>query len=305
MHYRFGGRVAIVTGAARGLGRAHARLLAERGASVVVNDVGGSVRGEGVDPEPAREAAAEIVDAGGVAISNGDDIATVEGASAAVAAALEQFGRIDIVVNNAGIYMAAGPSTVDLHNLERHLAVHVVGSFNTAIAAWPHMERQGYGRIVMTTSTGIFGLPGNLSYAAAKAAVIGMCRSMAGDAPDGIKVNVIAPNGQTRLGIDPDTDKPFDWGAPASTHVRDMPPELVSPVVAYLAHESCPVNGEVYVAGGGRVGRIFTAMTKCYAQPSGGLTIEDVAENWAAINDETGYHIPTSTLDAGTHLFSS
>jgi NAD(P)-dependent dehydrogenase (short-subunit alcohol dehydrogenase family) len=163
------------------------------------------------------------------------------------------------------------------------------------------MVEQNYGRIVMTTSTGIFGLPGNLSYATAKAAVIGMCRSMARDAPDYVKVNVIAPNGRTRMGVDPDTDAPFDWSTPAMS-VGESSPALVAPVVAYLAHESCPVSGEVYVAGGGRVGRIFTAMTKTYAQPDGDLSIEDVAENWTAINEETTYHIPTSTVDASTYL---
>ena len=304
--YRFDGRVAIVTGGARGLGQAHARLLAERGASVIVNDIGGSVEGDGADPEPARTAADEIVAAGGIAIPNGDDIATVEGAEAVVGAAMENYGRIDIVVNNAGIVRWAGPAEADLYNLERTLDVHVAGSFNTAIAAWPHMTRQGYGRIIMTTSTGIFGLPENLSYATAKAAVIGMCRSMALDAPDGIKINVIAPNGQTRMGIDPRTNEPLKFGGVSTqSSSGGIPPHLVSPVVAYLAHESCPVNGEVYVAGGGRVGRIFIAMTKSYAQSNGELTIEDVAENWGTINDETGYHVPLSTMDASMHLFAS
>jgi NAD(P)-dependent dehydrogenase (short-subunit alcohol dehydrogenase family) len=302
--YRFDGRVALVTGGARGIGQAHANLLAERGASVVVNDVGGTIEGVGADSKPAATAAAAIVAAGGIAIPNTEDISTAEGGKAAVDAAIDHFGRIDIIVNNAGIVLWAGPLECDLANLQRTLDVHVAGSFNTTIAAWPRMVEQGYGRVVMTTSTGIFGLPENLTYAAAKAAVVGLCRSMAGDAPEGIKINVIAPNASTRMGIDPRTNEPLRFGGMAADSAGPaMPPALVSPVVAYLAHEACPVNGEVYVAGGGRVSRMFIGMTKSYTNAD--LSIEDVAEHWDAINDEAGYHVPTSTIDASVHLFTS
>lgn len=304
---RFDGRVAIVTGGARGIGQGYVRLLAERGASVIVNDTGGSVMGDGSDPEPARTAADEVTAAGGIAMPDTNDVSTEAGAQALINSALENFGRLDIVVNNAGISTFAGPGVADLADLEKHLNVHTKGCFNTSTAAWPHMSAQKYGRIVMTTSTGIFGLPENLSYATAKAGVIGMARSMSNDRGDsGIKINVIAPNASTRMGFDPRTNKPLSFGGspPTGDRAIEIPTAEVAPVVAYLAHESCPVSGEVYVAGGGFAGRIFIAMTKSYRPPSGHLTIEDVAENWAAINDETGYHVPVNTIDASMHLFS-
>src|SRR5438046_2527093 len=189
---RFEGRVAIVTGAGRGIGRAHALLLAERGASVVVNDLGGSMAGEGTDAGPSSTVVAEIVATGGVAVADTNDVATVFGADALVEAAVARFGRIDILINNAGIMRWAAFPEADADDLARHLAVHVGGSFNTTRAAWPRMVEQGYGRVVMTSSSGMFGLPNNLSYATAKAAVIGLTRSVAtGGAAHGLKVNLI------------------------------------------------------------------------------------------------------------------
>src|SRR5260221_13432574 len=163
--HRFDGRVAVVTGAGRGIGRAHARLLAARGAQLVVNDLGGSMDGVGADAGPAAAVAAEIVAAGGDAVADTSDIATEAGGQAVVDAALEQFGRIDIGINNARIIRWAGLPDADLDNLQQHFAVHVAGSFNTIRAAWPHLVEQGYGRVVNTTSSGVFGLPSNLGYA--------------------------------------------------------------------------------------------------------------------------------------------
>jgi NAD(P)-dependent dehydrogenase (short-subunit alcohol dehydrogenase family) len=154
----------------------------------VVNDLGGSMDGAGADPEPASAVAAEIVAAGGYAIADDRDVATAAGARGLVDAAVERFGRIDVLINNAGIVRWAGFPEADEDNLARHLAVHLTGSFSTARAAWPRMVEQGYGRIVMTTSSGIFGLPNNTSYATAKAAVIGLTRSLAtAGAAHGIK----------------------------------------------------------------------------------------------------------------------
>jgi len=282
----FEGRVAVVTGAGRGIGRAYALLLADRDASVVVNDLGGSIEGVGADAGPASTVVAEIVAAGGSAIADTNDVADTAGAQALVDAAVEQFGRLDILINNAGIVRWAGFPEADADNLASHLAVHVAGSFNTARAAWPHMVEHGYGRIVMTGSTGMFGLPNNLSYATAKAAVIGLTRSLtSAGAKHGIKTNVIAPAAFTRMA-----------GSPAGEMETQMAPELVAPMVAFLAHEDCPVSGEIYAAGAGRFARIFIASTAGYVHSGAEPTMEDVAQHWATINDETGYSVPADLM---------
>jgi NAD(P)-dependent dehydrogenase (short-subunit alcohol dehydrogenase family) len=274
----------VVTGAGRGIGRAYALLLAERrGARVVVNDLGGSTSGEGADTSVAGAVAEEIVAAGGEAVADASDVSSAEGAQALVAAATEHFGGIHVLVNNAGIVRWGGFPEIDEEHLARHLDVHVTGSFATTRAAWPHFVEQGYGRVVMTGSTGMFGLPNNTSYATAKAAVIGLTRSLAlAGAAHGIRVNVIAPAAATRMG-----------GAPES---EDLAPGLVAPMVAYLAHEDCPVSGEVYTAGARRFARLFVGSTPGYLHEGAAPTVEDVVEHWAAINDESGYTVPADLM---------
>jgi NAD(P)-dependent dehydrogenase (short-subunit alcohol dehydrogenase family) len=291
--HSFEGRVAVVTGAGRGIGRAEAMLLASRGASVVVNDLGGSKDGVGQDASVASEVAGEIVAAGGAAVADASDVSTPEGGRSLIDAALGGFGRLDVLVNNAGIIRWAGLPDADMGNLASHLAVHVLGSFNTTRAAWPHLVDQGYGRIVMTTSSGVFGLPENLSYATAKGGVIGLTRSLAtAGAPHGIKVNLIAPGAVTRM-AGQSAGTGAAGGAGASPW---MSPDLVAPMVGFLAHESCPVSGEIYAAGFGRFARIFIASTEGYVHATPEPTIEDVARHWAAINDETGYYVPADLM---------
>jgi NAD(P)-dependent dehydrogenase (short-subunit alcohol dehydrogenase family) len=290
--FRFDGRVAVVTGAGRGIGRAHALLLAQRGARVVVNDLGGSMQGDGTDAGPASIVAREISDAGGTAIADTSDISAPEGGRALIDSARAEFGRIDIVVNNAGIIRYAGLPDADADNIERHLAVHLVGTFNTIRAAWPQMVDQGYGRIVNTTSTGMLGLPNNLGYAAAKAGTVGLTRSLnVAGAAHGIKINCIAPAAFTRMA----------GGGPP---IEEMKPEFVAPMVAYLAHEDCPVSGEIYAAGAGRFARIFIASTEGYLHPTPDATVEDVAANWATINDEVGAYVPADLMDWSAHFMA-
>jgi NAD(P)-dependent dehydrogenase (short-subunit alcohol dehydrogenase family) len=249
------------------------------------------MEGTGADTGPASEVAREISDAGGAALSDTSDVATAGGAQELVQTAVENFGRVDVVINNAGIIQWAGFPEVDDENLERHLAVHTVGSFLVTRAAWPHMAERNYGRIVMTTSSGVFGLKNNTSYATAKAAVIGLTRSLAVAAPrHGIRVNLIAPAAMTRMA--------------GAGDAPDMAPSLVAPMAAYLAHESCPANGEMYAAGAGRFARIFLATTPGYVHPGAEVTIEDVAEHWADINDEAGYSVPKDLPDWSARFLS-
>jgi NAD(P)-dependent dehydrogenase (short-subunit alcohol dehydrogenase family) len=263
---------------------------------VVVNDLGGSIEGEGADDTPAAETAAGIVAAGGEAVPDASDVASEAGAQALVGAAVERFGRLDVLVNNAGIMRWARFPDVDPDDLASHLAVHLTGAFLTTRAAWPHMVEAGYGRVVMTTSSGIFGLPDNACYAAAKAGVIGLTRSLTlAGARHGIKVNLIAPAAVTRMA-----------GRAAEEMAARMKPEQVAPLVAYLAHEDCPVSGEIYAAGAGRFARIFVATTDGYVHDTPEPTIEDIADHWPAINDEAGYSVPSDltawSTDFGSHL---
>ncbi len=279
----FDGRVAIVTGAGGGLGRSHALALAQRGAAVVVNDVGASVEGGGSDASRAEAVAQEIRAAGGRALANGEDVSTQAGGEAAVRAALDAFDHVDALVCNAGILrMTPFPETT-LDDFTRHFDVHVAGSFNIARAAWPHLAGQRYGRIVLTTSNGLLGSPPIAAYASAKAGVVGLMRALAtaGD-ESGIRVNAICPWGMTRM-----MASAGEHGTGGTTaEDRALPPEAVSPAVALLAHQACPVNGEVIFSAGGVVARVLVSETPGYQQP--GHTPEDLLENWAAVMSVSG-----------------
>lgn len=298
---RFDGRVAIVTGAGGGLGKSHALLLAARGAQVVVNDIGGSVTGEGSDPAPAERLVEEITAAGGQAVADVNSVATPEGGAALVQTAIDNYGRVDIVVNNAGILRDANFDAMTIDLLEPVLDVHLKGAFNVTRPAFLVMREQGYGRVVSTTSaSGILGSPGKSNYAAAKTGIIGFTRVLAAEgAPHNIKANALSPIAYTRM-IAHSLEQPQadDQLGPQADEIKEqltkmftetIDPALVSPAVAFLAHENCPVSGELYTAGGGQVSRWFIGRTQGYFNR--GLTIEDVAAHFADIRDETGYTV--------------
>jgi NAD(P)-dependent dehydrogenase (short-subunit alcohol dehydrogenase family) len=286
---RFDGKVAVVTGAGRGIGAAYASLLAARGARVIVNDIGTSRFGHGADSSPAAEQASLIRRAGGVAEPDTSDISTPGGALSLVEHAVSSFGRLDIAVNNAGIYWTDSFPDIDPTDLQRQLAVHVGGSFNVARAAWPHLRASGTGRMVMTTSTGALGSADLISYGSAKAAVLGLGRALAmAGQPHGIKVNVIAPMAMTRM-MNAHTGDPVVPDDPQ----RD--PSLVAPLVAVLCHQDCPVSGEAYMSGMRRTARLFLAETEGYTHPSLDLAPEELLAHWAEINDVSRQHLTPDT----------
>jgi NAD(P)-dependent dehydrogenase (short-subunit alcohol dehydrogenase family) len=282
----FDGRVAIVTGGGGGLGKQHALLLASRGARVVVNDIGGSVSGEGADKGPAEAAAQEIRDLGGEAVSDSHSVSTPEGGQAVVQTALDDYGRIDIVINNAGILRDKTFHNMTPELLDPVLDVHLKGAFYVTRPAWVKMREQGYGRVVNTSSnSGILGNFGQTNYGAAKMGLVGLTRVLAAEgAKYNIKVNAIAPLARTRMTEDL-----------LGEAVAQLDPELVSPVVAWLVHEDVPVTGEIYSVGGGRVARFFIGMTHGYYNAK--LTLEDVRDHFADIRDETGYTVPSGLAD--------
>lgn len=296
---RFDGRVAIVTGGGRGLGRAYAIALAQRGARVVVNDLGSRLAGLGSDSAPAAEVVDEITQGGGEAITSFDNVSTPEGAEAIVATALGRFGAVDIVVNNAGIMDPGGLPELTAEEVTRHVDVHAIGAFNVTRAAWPTMVQRGYGRVVVTTSIGMYGGSFLISYATAKGAAVSLGRSLAdAGAPHGIRVNLLAPAAETRMVTDPDYRAkcelpPLDENAPPDP-TRD--PDRVVPMLLALVHERCPVNGEIMWAGLGRFARIFLGETRGIFDPT--LSAEGVLERWGEISDETGYAVHPTTAAA-------
>jgi NAD(P)-dependent dehydrogenase (short-subunit alcohol dehydrogenase family) len=283
---RFDDRVAIVTGAGGGLGREHALLLASRGAKVVVNDLGVASDGTGASPRPAERTVKEIEDRGGVAVAEASTVATVEGGQAIVDTALEAFGRVDIVISNAGILRDKAFHNLTPELLDPVLDVHLKGAFHVIRPAWVRMREAGYGRVLVTASNaGILGNFGQANYGAAKMGLVGLARVLAqeGSRYD-IKANVLAPIARTRM-----TEELLGPLAPK------LDPGLVAPVAAWLVHEDCPVSGEIYSAGGGRVARFFVGLTEGYANPA--LTVEDVRDHFGQVRDETGYSVPAGVAD--------
>jgi NAD(P)-dependent dehydrogenase (short-subunit alcohol dehydrogenase family) len=279
----FDGKVAIITGAGGGLGKSHALELAKRGALVVVNDLGGTTDGTGSSETAAEAVVNEIKAAGGEAVADYNSVATPEGGEAIVQTAVDAYGRVDIVINNAGILRDKSFHNMTDDLLTPVIDVHLKGAFYVTRPAYIRMREQGYGRIVSTASgAGIFGNFGQTNYGAAKMGLVGFTRVLAVEgAKNNIKANVIAPVAKTRM-----TE---DLLGPVADGLL---PEFVTPIVAYLSHESCEVTGEIYSVGGGHLSRVFIGVTPGYTNKS--MTVEDVRDHLAEIRNEEGYSVPAN-----------
>jgi NAD(P)-dependent dehydrogenase (short-subunit alcohol dehydrogenase family) len=297
---RFDGRVAVITGAGGGLGREYALLLASRGASIVVNDLGGSTDGSGASQSAADRTVGEIEAAGGKAIANYDTVSTPEGGEAIIKAALDAFGRVDILINNAGVLRDKTFGKMSPADLDVVVDVHLRGAFHVTWPAFRAMREKSYGRIVFTASAaGIFGNFGQANYGAAKMGLVGLSNVVAIEgAKYGIRCNTIAPIAKTRM-----TEELL---GPLAEHVK---PDLVAPLVAYLCSEQCEVTHEVYSVGGGRFARIFVGLTPGWFAGKGVVpTMDEVASHLGQIRDLEGYIVPDSIADemrAVSRLFKS
>jgi NAD(P)-dependent dehydrogenase (short-subunit alcohol dehydrogenase family) len=273
------GRVAVVTGSGGGLGRQHALLLAERGAKVVVNDLGGARDGTGAGSEMADSVVAEIVDAGGEAVANYDNVATSEGGAALVQTAIDAFGTVDIVMNNAGILRDVTFHKMEEAQWDAVVKVHLYGTYHVTRAAWPHLREQSYGRVIVTSSTsGIYGNFGQSNYGAAKMGVVGLINTLALEGRKyGITANAIVPIAATRM-----TEDIF-----AEEALEAFDPAYVSPLVVHLAGEECAETGSIVLAGAGNYARV------AYFQATGAQfgevpTVDDLAARWDEVTDMDG-----------------
>lgn len=275
---RFEGRTAVVTGAGGNpsLGRAHALLLAARGANVVVNDVGALPPALGYPGVASAEAVAEEIRAGGgKAVADTHSVASEDGAAAIVETALDAFGSVDILVNNAGICRVVSFEEMTAEDFRHSIEVNLMGTVATCRAAWPHMKAKGYGRIVNISSGSLAGFAWQSAYAAAKAGIFAFTRSLAAEGEMlGIKANSVIPGALTRMVLAAQAES-----SPWINHAREhMPPEIVSPTIAFLAHENCPFTGECLESMGGHVSRLYLARTPGFTAPA--MTIETLAERW-------------------------
>ena len=272
--HRFDGRVAVITGGGRGLGREYALLLAARGARVLINDNGSALDGSGADAGPAHDVVREIEVMGGEAAVCTESVATPAGGKAIIDAAMDSFGQIDILIHSAGNSRFCPLETLSHEEFRSVVDVHLLGAFNVVQPSFPLMRKAGYGRVVLTGSIGgIYTMPTVAPYAVSKSGMIGLNQAIAIEGADrNIKSNIILPGASTRMveGVD-------------TTGFPPMGPEMVAPVVGWLAHESCSISGEMIISAAGRVARAF--ITESEGVYDADWTIEKMAEKIAAIRD--------------------
>ena len=305
---RFDGQAAIVTGAGKAVGRAHARLLAARGAKVVVS-TGNTHKDAGKNAADAQAVVDEIKAAGGIAVADTASIVEQSSATSIVQAALDAFGRIDIVVNNAGSNnhkhaFENYPAT----SLAEDLSVHLLGTWNVTQAAWPHMKRQRHGRVLTALSfAGLYGLPGAAGYCTAKGALLGFTRSLSQESKQhGIHINALVPSAAS--GKPPDPNEKSGWRGQNvydqdinAWRTANQTPEMVAAAALWLLHRDCPANGEIFGCFSGRLSSIFLGDTDGFWTEPHAITPEAVRDNFAQVSDRRRYHVPTSVPTAITN----
>ena len=293
----FTGQVAIVTEAGRGLGRLYAMEIARRGGSVVVNDLGSTMHGEGSDSNVADQVVEEIERGGGVAVASYDSVTSPEGGEAIVRTAVDCFGRLDAVVSNAGIFNSVPFDELSPADWRRMLSVHLDGGFYLSQPAFRVMKSQGYGRFVfIASSAGLFGQPLEAHYAAAKGGLLGLANVIAIEgAEHGILANTVLPFGYTRMvtGTVPDPAYLDESG-----FLKAIQPELVVPIVVFLASRSCEFTHHNYSACAGRFARVFVGLGEGWlAEPGSSPTADDVAAHLATVSATEPFTVPTSIFD--------
>jgi NAD(P)-dependent dehydrogenase (short-subunit alcohol dehydrogenase family) len=298
----FAGQVVIVTGAGRGLGRLYALELAPRGGSVVVNDLGSTMHGEGSDASVADQVVEEIERAGGIAAASHHSVASPEGGEAIVRTAIDRFGRLDAVVSNAGIFHTAGFDDLSVDDWRRMLNVHLDGSFHLSQPAFRAMKSQGRGRFVfIASSAGLFGQPQSAHYAAAKAGIVGLANVIAIEgAAHGIRANTVLPFGHSRMVTETIGGEEV---AARSPFLRAIDARLVVPIVVFLASRACELTHHCYSAGAGRYARVFVGLGQGWlADPDSGPTAEDVARHLDQVSATEPFSVPASIFDEVTEI---
>jgi NAD(P)-dependent dehydrogenase (short-subunit alcohol dehydrogenase family) len=293
----FTGQVVVVTGAGRGLGRLYAMEFAQRGGSVVVNDLGGTMHGEGSDSSVADQVVEEIERAGGVAVASYESVAGPEGGEAIVRTAVDRFGRLDAVVNNAGIFNSAPFDELSQTDWRRMLSVHLDGGFYLSQPAFRVMKTQGYGRFVfIISSAGLFGQPLEAHYAAAKTGLLGLSNVIAIEgAPHGILANTVLPFGYTRMVSDTVPDRKY---LEESGFLNAIQPELVVPIVVFFASRACKLTHHNYSAGARRFARVFVGLGEGWlAEPGSNPTANDIAAHVNDISATEPFTVPMSIFD--------